>query len=398
MRTQRRPAPGRARTLGWLMPLLAAGGLGVPLLFALPAAALPTQGSTPGIPGPFPTPIHHVVVVFLENEEAKDVLANGTFERSLAHRYAYANELYSPMHASIPNYLAATSGVATNQFSPLRVTNVGTLVGDVHRTWGEFEESMPGPCDLSHALASPYDPGHNPFVLYEPFIQRPAACDSHMLNFTAWNADVANGTVPNYALVVPNMTDDGHNSGLAGADLWLSTWLPPLLNDSFFRSTAMFILYDEGTTNDAVGGATSGGGGHIYGVLVSPYARDGYWSPVNYTTFSILTTTEWLLGLGHTGQNDSWATQPPMTDLFDLPQLVSGTVENGHGVPVVGVRVRDGVGPDATTNATGGFTFELRDGNYTLRLVRADGYVGRAPVVVLGAPVRGIVVRAWVAP
>lgn len=361
-----------------------AGLVLVAALWVLPAGAAPATAV------PFPTPIRHVIVVILENEEASTVLANGSYERTLADTYAYADELYSPMHYSLPNYLAATSGYTSNQFVPVRQVNVGTLATNANRTWAEYEESMPTPCDLSSGItAGGYDPFHNAFALYEPFINDTADCRHHMVSFTAWNAAVAAGHVPNYALLVPNVTDDGHNSSLAVADAWLSHWLPPLLNDSFFSSSAIFITYDEGTTDAGV--HNSSGGGHIYLALVSPYARMGYWSQVNYTTYSLLTTTEWLLGLGSTHDHDNWTTYPPMKDLFAFPERVSGTVETANGTAVAGLEVSDHDGSSVRTNLSGGFSLVLPSGNFTLYVAPATGYKGHLAVRVSANPISGLV-------
>ncbi len=341
---------------------------------------------------PFPTPIRHVVIIMLENEEAKVVLANGTYERSLAHTYAYASQFYSPLHYSLPSYLAATSGYTTNYLGRIYQANVGGLAQSANLTWKEYEESMPVPWYLGKGITSGgYDPYHNPFALYEPFINNSAACAQHMVNFTKLNTDLAADRMPNYAFIVPNVTHDGHNSSLTVSDTWLSGWLPQLLNSSFFRSAALFLTYDEGTTNLGVNG--SSGGGHVYFAMISPYARAGFSSTVNYTEFNVLTTTEWLLGLGSTHTHDNWSTYPPMRDLFDFPVRVSGTVETRAGTPLAGVRVLDGTGNSSRTNASGGFTFELRDGNYTLSVARGSGYHGRLRLGVVGTPIGGLVLR-----
>lgn len=356
-----------------------------------PSAAPGTISGGPATAHSFPTPIRHVFVIMLENEEASNVLANASYEASLASKYAYANEFYSPMHYSLPNYLAATSGYATNYFAPVKTVTVGSLAQQAGLSWKEYEESMPAPCDLSTNLTqSPaYDYWHNPFAMYKPFISQRANCVKHMVNFTQFDSDLAVGNLPNYGFIVPNITDDGHNTGLGWADQWLAGWLPNLLGAPVFASSAIFVLYDEGTSNLGINGTV--GGGHIYLTLVSPYARMGYRSPVNYSTFDLLTTTEWLLGLGHTGNNDSWTQHPPMRDLFSFPQTVSGTVTNAAGSPLAVVRVRSSDHVSTWTNATGAFSLTLPQGNWTISVALKGGLKGSLSVTVQGAPLSNLV-------
>jgi hypothetical protein len=394
----------RGVSLGGLAGLLVVV-LVTPVLFAPPSwtqlaspsgsVQLVSSGPTPavqGLPAPFPTPIRHVVVIILENEEAKDVLANATYERGLARNYSYAGQFYSPMHYSLPNYLAATSGYTTNLFAPFKQTSIGSLALIGGRSWKEYEESMPYPCDLSSGItAAGYDPNHNPFALYEPFINNATLCATHMVNFTRLNSDLADGTMPNYALIVPNVTHDGHNTSLQTADAWLSSWLPTLLSNAFFRTAAIFLTYDEGTTNLGVNGTS--GGGHIYLAMISPFARMGYTSPTPYTTYSLLTTSEWLLGLGSTHTNDNWSVHPPIRDLFNVPVQVTGKVVSAAGVPVAGILVADGHGVNTRTNSTGNFVLDLPSGNYTLYAPTMLAPKGEISISVSGVPLQGLIMR-----
>ncbi|MCI4333035.1 MAG: alkaline phosphatase family protein [Thermoplasmata archaeon] len=298
----------------------------VATLRAIPAGSSgPASLHTDSAPT-FPTPIRHVVVVYFENAELGSVLANGSYFASLAKQYAFAGQYYSVEHYSLPNYLAATSGITTNFFKVTKTSQIGDLVGNSGKTWGSFFQSMPVACDpLS---SGSYDIMHNPFMMYKDVVGNPSKCDSHVTNFTAWNSDVANGKVPNYAFIVPNNTADGHDSNVSVANAWLQSWLPPLMNSTLFRTTAFFLTFDEGTTNLGINGST--GGGHVYTVAVSPYAVPGFNSSTQYDDYNLLTSTEWLLGLGHTGHNDNWSANSPMQDLFSFPNKKL----HGPGLPV----------------------------------------------------------------
>jgi acid phosphatase len=273
----------------------------------------------------FPTPIRHVVVVYFENAELGPVLQNGSYFRYLANHYSFAGQYYSIEHYSLPNYLATTSGTATNLFKIENTTQIGDLVRNANETWGSYFQSMPYACDPTSSGS--YDIFHNPFMMYWDVVSHPIKCAQHVTNFTAWNSAVTLGKIPNYAFIVPNNTADGHDTNVSVANAWLQGWLPPLLNATFYSKTVFFLTFDEGTTNLGINGGQ--GGGHVYTVAVSPYAAFGHNSTTQYDNYNLLTTTEWLLGLGHTGHNDNWTSHTPMKDLFTFPSHKPGAPVGG---------------------------------------------------------------------
>ena len=269
--------------------------------------------------GSFPTPIRHVVVVLEENQNYSRVLAQGSFEAYLAARYATATNDYSIQHGSVPAYEAATSGIARGK-PPNNVLNLGDLADAAGLSWAAFEQGMPIPCDTTLNWTDGYDTYHNPFIMYDDIVNNTARCNAHDLTWASWTSDVAANALPNYSFITPNVTNDDHNSSVRVGDAWLQSWLGPLVNDSaIFSTTAFLITFDEDAGNaqdtPVVNGTT---GGQVYTVIVSPYSRD-LSSAAFYTTYSLLTTAEWLLGIpGGSLGNDSWTLHPPMKDLFSF--------------------------------------------------------------------------------
>lgn len=271
----------------------------------------------------FPTPIRHVVTVFLENEEASSVWAMGPYETSLADTYAFSTEEYGVTHPSEPNYLAVTGGSVfgrsgTDAYTVLPNASIADLLELRGLSWGEFAQSMPHPCDTTDHY--PYAVKHNPFVFYHDIVKNSSRCDSHVVDFGGWTSDVAAGTVPNYAFITPNLLNDGHDTSVAYADAWLESWLQPLLADPFAASTLFIITYDEGATNEGYTvGNTTLAGGNVFTVFVSPYTLHSgpFAAPVSH--YNLLTTTEWLLGVGSLGNNDTVTAFPPMESMFHFP-------------------------------------------------------------------------------
>ena len=340
----------------------------------------PLGVTTPSTGGSFPTPIRHVFIVMLENSAAYNSLAQGPYERYLANKYAYADHYYAVCHPSAPNYLALTSGNAwqcgTDAYNVYNVTNVGTLLNQANRSWSEFAQSMPYPCDTTNTGA--YFVKHDPFVYYRDIVTNPSMCDAHVQNFTAWSNDVADATIPNFGFITPNITSDGHDTSVAFADAWLKSWLSPLVNDSFFKTSVFFITDDESAFNDT-SGYNGTAGGNVYLAAVSPYARNGSLFSPNSSHYNLLATTEWLLGLSNCGQNDSNPGFPAMKGLFKFPPPsypVSGTVSSSMGgTPIAGANVSvEGQQKSNLTDGAGGYTLHLPTGIYTLNAT-APGYL-----------------------
>jgi phosphatidylinositol-3-phosphatase len=270
--------------------------------------------------------ISHVIIVLMENEEYSSVIGNPSapYQNGLASSYALAADYFGVAHPSLPNYLAlisgSTFGVASDcqpaQCSqPSNVTTIATLLDSHHLSWREYAESMPTNCSQAVSSDDLYYPKHNPFVYFAAITgnngtgSTSSYCDSHVVSLSQFYTDLAAGDLPNYSFVTPNICDDAHSCSLATGDSWLSTFVPKVIGSSSFATTALFITYDEGNTND-----TTGGGGKVPCILVSPFAKPGYVSDVAYSHYSLLATVEAIFNLGSLGRHDSTASS--MGDLF----------------------------------------------------------------------------------
>jgi hypothetical protein len=361
-----------------------------------PASAGPVSSAarieaTPSGPV-FPTPIRHVVIIMDENVEIYTALQQ-PFLSYLAHTYAYADNFFAVKHNSLHDYIAATSGSLNMSFNQ-NVTNIGDLANAAGASWAGYFQSMPYACDESDTLL--YGLTHNPFAHYWDIggsANRPY-CLQHILNLNSFVQNYTNGTEPNYSWITPNEIDDGHgdsnqSSNASIAANWLDGFLSPLINDTAsFSDTAFILTYDEG-----YGGLPSGtGGGQILTVVISPYSRTGYASPVPYNTYSLLTTAEWLLGLGHTGLNDSWSEYLPMYDMFTFMPLypVTGSVTNSMGQAILGANLSDTVTAWTSSHSSGTYSLLTANSSFTLT-ASAPGYsTASESVTVNGGPVNNV--------
>jgi len=132
--------------------------------------------------------------------------------------------------------------------------------------------------------------------------------------------DISSNALPDYAFIVPNITDDAHSCHagmttctdtqmLAQADLWLSTNIAPLLSGSSFQNSLLIIAFDESEDSD-----TALGGGHVVAIIVSSEAKAGYQSTTLYQHESTLRLM--MEGLGVGDMPGGAAGAPDMSEFF----------------------------------------------------------------------------------
>lgn len=219
--------------------------------------------------------LKHVVVIVFENKERSSVLGSGqapTFDR-LAAQYAQATNYEAVAHPSLPNYLALVSGSTHGVTSDCTDCNqtgptIGTQLTLAHASWAAYAEGYP---------SSPrFAKKHVPFLYF------PGGA-AHVLNLASLNPS----HLPAYSLVVPDLCDDMHDCPVSTGDHWLSGFIRPLLA---VPSTAIFIVFDEGTSN-------LGGGGNVPLIVAGTAVKRHSVMSTRTSHYSLLRTTEALLGL-----------------------------------------------------------------------------------------------------
>lgn len=282
-------------------------------------ASDPTGGS-----GSIPV-VAHVFLLVEENHAYGDVVGNTAtmpYTNSLATRYALATQYYSNLHNSLPNYFMLTVGelVATNdQFTGVVTSdNVARAVTAAGKTWKIYAESLPSPGYVGGSL-TPYARDHDPFAYFSDVLNSTAQMDN-IVPFTQLASDLGNNALPDYAMIVPNLEDDGHDcpneapsctdaEKLANVDQWIQANLSGLIGSPAFQNSVLIYTWDESVLTD-----TANGGGHVATILISPKVRSGYQSTTMYQHQSTLKLTMQLLGI--TDYPGMAASAPDMTEFF----------------------------------------------------------------------------------
>jgi hypothetical protein len=251
---------------------------------ATPAAA----GSGPcGTVASPPSGYDHVVWVVMENHSYSQVIGSSSapYTNQLAGQCGSASNFTAESHPSLPNYIAMTSGSTQGitddngpSSHPLNVPSIFSQAGT--GGWRSLEESMPSNCDLSDSAE--YAVRHNPAVYYTN------------IRTDCATRDVPLGSTPDlsarFTFVTPNLCDDTHDCSVQTGDTWLQGFLPKVFSSAEYAAgrTAVFLTWDEDDSRS---------GNHIATLVMAPSVKPGTVSSTAFNHYSMLRSTEEMLGL-----------------------------------------------------------------------------------------------------
>jgi phospholipase C len=313
----------RSRLLLMAAIVAATAGTATGLTAVSPAAAASGPCGTATAPPAY----QHVIWIWMENHSFTDIIGNTSqapYINALAASCGLATNYHNTTHPSLPNYLAATSGLAQAQLpvlsfldcnvSVLCDTSAPSIFGQ-GETWKAYQESMPSNCDTSDS--GEYAVRHNPAAYYTSL----SGCASRDVPYSQLATDLAGNALPAFSFITPNLIDDMHDGTIAQGDAWLASNLPTILNSRQYQAgtTAVFITWDEGSggypIEDCDDTTTTDASCRVATIVISPSTPAGATSAAFFSHYSLLGTTEELLGLPMLGQASS---SPAMTAAFHL--------------------------------------------------------------------------------
>ena len=314
VRVGRKRVPGtnrfRARSLQRKVALF--------LLQPSPAPA-PVATALCGSGGTAPAVYDHIIWLTFENQSYKEVIGNtGTqpFINQLAGECGLATNFFPERHPSLPNYIAMTSGstqgITGDSSGPLNVDNIFNQVKLRGRQWRQYSFGMPSNCYKSDApsSSSPIYTAHHEAVIYYPNVA--ADCANWDIPESPGKVDDVNdvttsplakaidqNALPAFAVIGPS--DDGGNSSLGGqvdpklGDPFLQRWINKITSSTTYQAgrTAIFITWDEGSDF----GSSPPNINNIATIVVAPSVPKGARSAVRFDHYSMLRTTEEMLGI-----------------------------------------------------------------------------------------------------
>lgn len=262
----------------------------------------------------------HVVLVMEENQSYSTVVGRTSVWPNLNHLIsigALPTHYYANAHPSIGNYFMLTTGqLLTTHDGSTTVWNVDNLARRMLASGVSFRIYAEG---ISRGYLGG-DTGlylirHNPFAMLSDIADKPQVANRVIWPFTQFAIDLANGTLPEFSYVVPDVDNDAHNGTPQQADTWLqANVIDPLSSYSAFEPGGdglLIVDFDEAATSDA-----AHGGGHIAPVLWGPNVKAGYMqtSTTIYQHQSMLRTMMEALQLSN--PPGAAATAPSMAEFF----------------------------------------------------------------------------------
>ncbi|HEY1160930.1 MAG TPA: alkaline phosphatase family protein [Terracidiphilus sp.] len=266
----------------------------------------------------------HVVLVMEENQSYSTVAGNTAVWpnlNNLISQGALPTNYYANSHPSIGNYFMLTTGqlLTTNDDS--------TTVWDVDNIARRMLAAGVPFRIYAEGITQGYVGGntglylirHNPFAMLSDVAGNMQVANEVIRPFSQFAIDLANGALPEFSCIIPDVNDDAHNGTPQQADSWLQANVVTLLSSySAFEEGGDGILivdFDEAETSD-----TAYGGGHVSPVLWGPDVLVGYTqtSTTIYQHQSMLRTMMEALSLPNPPADA--ATAPSMSEFFAQKQ------------------------------------------------------------------------------
>jgi hypothetical protein len=318
----------------------------------------------------------HIIVIVEENTGYRTIAHRGWAPNltTLARRYGSATRMYAETHPSEGNYVALLggdtfgihdddawycvpgsgrpychdTGAADYVAHLIEGPNLATALRAKGLGWRAYLEDIPERGSL--AIASPgtatappglYAAKHTGFTNFAS-VHRDADLARELVGFDALDADLRAGTVPAFALIVPNQCNEMHGIGARNApadcagsdealvrrgdahaaDLVAAIEASPVWTAAN-ATTAIVITWDEdgkefpdNPASCCVRDAHNPGGGHIPTIVIANHGPRGVTDPTPYNHYSLLRTIEDALQLGGHLRHAGDASVLPMTPLF----------------------------------------------------------------------------------
>lgn len=260
----------------------------------------------------------HVIVVVMENQGAKQALADPAISSLVKSAAVFTNN-HGLGHPSQPNYLAlvggSTFGIDYDHASPpIRGRTIVERLEAKGLTWKAYAEDYPGGCFLGSGAGKGYlTPKATPTPLYArkhvpllafAAVQNDKKRCSRVVNASEFLRDARRGTLPNYAFYSPNQFNDGHDTSLERSTAWLRSFVQSLKATAGMRQrTLLMITWDEGGGEDFRSN-------RVLAILLGDGVVPGRYAD-RLTHYSLLRTIENNFGLLPLADGDANATPVP---------------------------------------------------------------------------------------
>ena len=328
----------------------------------------------------------HILLIIAENQSYGPMMSGEATPnlKRLAETYGVASNFFGEVHPSEGNYVAILggstfgihdddafycragsterwcdkSGTAGYPDHTVRARSLVDQLEENHLSWKGYFEDIPAPGSLAIRDPDPdalppgkipalYAAKHNGFISFER-VQKDPARAAKIVGFDQLEHDLAAGTVPNYAHIVPNQCNDMH--GIEGptvpadctkendagrrarGDAAIARLVERIQQSPVWSApgnTAIVVTFDEdgkprnpadqqGCCGFEPGSAANFGGGHIVTIVIANHGPRGRVDPTSYNHYSLLRTTEDAFGIAEHLNHANDAGVVSMAKLFEV--------------------------------------------------------------------------------
>jgi phospholipase C len=190
-----------------------------------------------------------------------------------------------------------------------------------HVSWKYYIEPGPAPTAVKNPTAQTFSLW-NPLPAFKA-VQQNGNLMSRLVDEKEYFRDLREGSLPQVAWLIPNGPDSEHPTEAPSRGMWyVATLLNALMQSPYWKDTAVFLTWDDyGGFYDHVFPPdvdAFGYGPRVPMIVISPYAKPGHISHVEYDFTSVLKFIEARWGMTHMTVRDRHADN--MRDAFDFNQ------------------------------------------------------------------------------
>jgi phosphatidylinositol-3-phosphatase len=256
-----------------------------------------------------PATFDHVVWILYENKSHNQVIgsSDAPYLTSVARDCAEATDWHDLSQTSLTNYIAMTSGslgsngeITSNQAPSVWPQSSVSLFEQLGTQARELAESMPSNC---------YMKGAGDFVINHTAMQYYTRINQTLCQTNAVPLAATPDLSAKFTMIIPNKLHDMHrtpgtttvSARVRAGDDWTSGYLPKVLASPEYQSgrTVVILTWDEATKRTPI----------VPFIVISPYVTSGARVGTSYNHYSLLRTTEDMLGistyLGHAADSST---------------------------------------------------------------------------------------------
>jgi phosphatidylinositol-3-phosphatase len=272
-----------------------------------------------------------VVLIVDENTGFNTTVANMPWLVSQGNAHGHTVNYFSNTSGSLMDYLWLASGSCessancalpggTHNFgcsgnsctSPITDDSIWAEMDRLGISWKVYAQSYAAAggkvTTPDNANGTSYYRRHNGATWYAEILNNTSGSQAKIVDFSQFAIDVANNTLPQFSVIVPDGLHDAHDGGPAAADSFLQANLPAMLSKPYFQTGGdglLIITFDNGDADVA---------GLVYTAVIGPNVKRNFTSNTFYKHENTLRTLLDALGLAnHPGAS---ANASPMLDFF----------------------------------------------------------------------------------